>query len=98
MKRLLALAIEVSQEMHTLKAYIQWESRRFSERVSEEWIDSERVKSVLNIKKRALQNLRDEGLLPSSLVRGKLFYKVTDVEALLKSNYLTKKKRAHGTE
>ena len=93
MKKLIALAMEVSREMHTLKEFIRWENRRHSERVSEEWIDSERVMEILKVSKRTMQNLRDDGLLPSSLVRGKLYYKVTDVEALLKSNYQKKGKR-----
>lgn len=98
MSKLIDLALNLSKEMHTLKEYIHWESSKLSERLSEEWIDSQQAMAVLKIKKRALQNLRDDGLLPFSLVRGKLYYKVTDVEALLKSNYKTKKKKAHGTE
>ena len=98
MKYLIRLALEVSQELHTLKELIHWNSKRLSDRLSEEWIDSQQVKSVLKIKKRALQNLRDMGLLPFSTIHGKLYYKVSDVEELLKSNYITRKKKSHGAE
>lgn len=93
MKRLLGLAIELSREMHTLNEFIKWESRRLSERLAEEWVDSQRVMDVLNISKRTMQNLRDEGVLPFSTIQGKLYYKATDLEELLKSNYLKKGNR-----
>lgn len=90
MSKLIDLALNLSKEMHTLKEYIHWESQRLSERLAEEWIDSQQAMAVLKIKKRALQKLRDKGVLPFSHVHGKCYYKVTDVEALFKSNYLKK--------
>lgn len=93
MNKLIQLALELSHEMHTLKEYFRWESRKFSERLGEEWIDSQRVMSVLKIKKRALQNLRDMGILPFSAIHGKLYYKVSDVDELLKANYLKRVNR-----
>jgi hypothetical protein len=93
MKYLIRLAMEISQELHTLKELIRWDSRKFSERLGEEWIDSKQVMIVLNIKKRALQKLRDMGLLPFSTIHGKLYYKVSDVEELLKSNYIKRGNR-----
>ena len=98
MKKLIDMALEVRCEMHTLIEWIRWNSRKFSQRLGEEWIDSQQAMTILKIKKRALQNLRDKGLLPFSTVHGKLYYKISDVEELLKSNYVTRKKESHGTE
>ena len=98
MSKLLNMALEVRCDMHTLLAFVKWKSGKLSERLGEEWIDSQRVMDVLEIKKRALQNFRDKGVLPFSNVHGRCYYKASDVEALLKSNYKTKKKKAHGTE
>jgi hypothetical protein len=98
MKYLIRIALEVSHELHTLKEFIHWNSKKFSDHLSEEWIDSQQVMTVLKIKKRALQNLRDMSLLPFSTIHGKLYYKVSDVEELLKSNYMTKKRKDHGND
>jgi len=92
------MAMEVRCDMHTLKEFMKWERSKLSERLAEEWIESQQAMAVLKIKKRALQNFRDKGVLPFSNVHGKCYYKAVDVEALLQSNYLFKKKKTHGTE
>ena len=93
MNDLIDLAFEVKCDLQNLKAFIQWESQRLSECLAEGWIDSQRVMIVLKIKKRALQKLRDKGLLPFSAINGKLYYKTTDLEKMLKANY---RKRRRG--
>ena len=47
---------------------------------------------ALNISQRTLQTLRDNGTLPFSRISGKFYYKVSDLEALLESNYSGKLK------
>ena len=91
MNELIDLAAEVRSDMRNLQTFIKLESRRLSERLAEGWIDSQRVMIVLNIKKRALQQLRDNGILPFSAVHGKLYYKTSDLEKLLKANYRKKR-------
>jgi hypothetical protein len=98
MSKLLNMALEVMCEMHTLKEFVKLGSSKLSGRLTEEWIDSQQAMVVLKIKKRALQNFRDKGMLPFSHVHGKCYYKTSDVEALLKSNYINKNKKAHGAE
>lgn len=98
MSKLIDMAMDVRCDMHTLKEFVKWESSKLSDRLADEWIDSQQAMAVLKIKKRALQNLRTKGRLPYSHVHGKCFYKASDVEALLQSNYITSKMKAHGTE
>jgi hypothetical protein len=97
MRGLIQLAVNIRCEMHALKEFIFWNSRKFSEHLGEEWIDSRQAMTVLKIKKRALQKLRDNGLLPFSLIRGKLYYKSTDLESLLKTNYMKRGNRQQAT-
>lgn len=51
------------------------------------WLDNQDVSMALHLSKRTLQTLRDNGTLPYSRIKDKIFYKVSDVNALLESNY-----------
>jgi hypothetical protein len=55
--------------------------------LTEEWIDSVKVKAILKIGTRKLQMHRDNGTLPYSQIDGKIYYKTSDVEALLNTHY-----------
>jgi len=52
------------------------------------WISGEAVMKKLRISKRTLQTYRDNGILPYSVVIGKFFYNVGDIEKMLDSNYV----------
>ena len=49
------------------------------------WLDNENVCMMLNISKRTLQNYKDQGILPYSYVSRKSYFKLSDVENLLKN-------------
>ena len=53
----------------------------------QKWFDVQQVCTRLKISKRTLQNLRDSGVLPSTKMGGKLFYKPEDIEKMLLLNY-----------
>jgi hypothetical protein len=50
---------------------------------------------MLHISKRTLQNLRDSKTLPFSRVNGKFFYKLSDIQSVLESNYSSPKFRRY---
>ena len=52
------------------------------------WLTSETVMKKLGISKRTLQNYRDNGVLPYSVVIGKFFYSSRDIEELMRDNYV----------
>lgn len=51
------------------------------------WLDNQQVCEILGISLRTLQVYRNKGLLPSTSIKHKIFYKPADVEALLQSSY-----------
>jgi hypothetical protein len=53
------------------------------------WLNSEAVMRKLGISKRTLQNYRDTGILPHSIVGGKFFYNIRDIEELMANNYVS---------
>jgi hypothetical protein len=45
-----------------------------------------------------LQTLRDTSALPFSRINGKFYYKVSDIENMLETNYQSSNSRSHGIE
>lgn len=77
-----------------LVARIEALARRVSElcrrqdKALQPWLDNEEVCLLLNIQKRTLQRYRERGLLPSTQIRHKIYYKTEDVERLLAASAL----------
>lgn len=52
------------------------------------WIDNVDLSNHLKVSLRTLQKWRDEGLISFTKFGGKIFYKASDVEAILRKNYI----------
>ncbi len=57
------------------------------EPINDMWIGGIEVQSTLFISERTLYRHRKSGRLPYSKVRGKIYYKKTDIGDLLEKNY-----------
>lgn len=53
----------------------------------EKWLDNQELMLMLKISKRTAQHYRDSGLISFSQVGNKIYYKLSDVEELLKAHY-----------
>ena len=62
-----------------------------------EWLDSQDVCQILNIKPRTLQSYRDNGKLGFSQIEGKIFYRNEDVQKLLDKNKFNVSNNKKGT-
>ncbi|MEQ6168638.1 helix-turn-helix domain-containing protein [Ekhidna sp. MALMAid0563] len=98
MTEIIDLILKLSQEIKTIKAYLQQYQKTRLERFNEAWIDGQDVMQSLHISKRTLQTLRDNGTLPYSRVNGKFFYKLSDIEQMLEANYQPSKSAGYGNK
>jgi len=98
MTEIIDLILKLSQEIKTIKAYLQQYQKTRLERFNEAWIDGQDVMQSLHISKRTLQTLRDNGTLPYSRVNGKFFYKLSDIEKMLEANYQPSKSAGYGNK
>ncbi len=87
MKEIIDLILSLSQEIKDLKARIELIRQSRAELLKDTWLDNQDVLQTLHISKRTLQTFRKNGTLPYSKVHGKFYYKVSDIEELLQSNY-----------
>ena len=55
---------------------------------SNQWMNGDQVMQKLGISRRTLQNYRDKGILPYSIVGGKFYYSFRDIEDLMANNYI----------
>ena len=92
MIELIDLAREMAKDIQYLKAYIEAIKDSKSRKLSEDWLDNQEVLQTLHISPRTLQSYRDNGTLPFSKIEGKFYYKASDIENLLQSNYNNKSK------
>ena len=53
------------------------------------WLNGDAVMRKLGISRRTLQKYRDNRILPYSVVGGKFFYCIKDIEDLMKDNYVS---------
>lgn len=87
MKELINALEQLSADIKEMKALLQSIKKSKAEIFKETWIDGQDVSIALNVSQRTLQTLRCSGLIPFSQFNGKCYYKVSDLEALLESNY-----------
>ena len=87
MTEIIDLLLALSQEIKDLKTRIDITRATRVERLKDTWIDNQDVMQMLHISQRTLQTLRSNGTIPFSKIRGKFYYKVSDIEKLLQDNY-----------
>ncbi|GAA6466022.1 helix-turn-helix domain-containing protein [Bacteroides thetaiotaomicron] len=59
----------------------------------EEWIENAELSHRLNISLRTLQSNRERGVIGFSTIGRKIYYKISDVEKLLKKNRISNKNK-----
>jgi len=79
------------EDLKEIKTHVLSLKKSQAERLKESWIDGQDVSIALNIGPRSLQTLRTSGKLPFTKIQGKCYYKFSDLEALLESNYMRNK-------
>lgn len=58
-----------------------------SKEPEDSFLDNQEFIQLMNISKRTSQSWRDEGIVSFSQVGGKIYYRMSDVQKLLDSNY-----------
>lgn len=53
----------------------------------EQWLGNKELMDLLKISKRTAQHYRDNGIISFSQVGSKIYYKLSDVEELMKKHY-----------
>lgn len=62
------------------------------------WVDGQEVMEALHISQRTLQKMRDNGTLGYTMLGKKYFYRIQEIDLLLKNNYVMYRLHALGKE
>jgi hypothetical protein len=79
---------QLSEQVEEVKVLVLDLTRKLDEPQEEKWIDGQDAMLALRISARTLRTLRASGKLSFSRIHNKLYYKQTDIQALLQSNYI----------
>jgi len=66
----------------------KFEIKHSNNPLSETWLDIVETCALLKISKRTLQSYRDNGILSFSQISGKIYFKASDIDELLKKHYV----------
>lgn len=81
-----ALSINEHRRLAEQKAALRPRSdKKKMDEFRENWLDKQEVIRLMPVSERSLYTLRKEGLLPSYTFKGKIFFKLQDVEKLMLS-------------
>lgn len=98
MTEVMSLLRQLVENFEVIRAYILSIKKSKLDNLKESWVDGNEVAKALNVSTRTLQTFRDNGTLPYSRIKGKFYYKVADIEALLETNYSPFKTVSNGTK
>lgn len=82
---------EAYQQILTKLDAITLQLSKTTKSPQETWLSNTECCKLLKVSSRTLQNYRDKGILPFSQAGGKIYYRMSDIEAHLNNHYINDK-------
>jgi hypothetical protein len=79
---------ELTSKINTIAKFVTAAQSKAEEQPEDSWVDSYEVCTFLKISSRTLQRLRSANAISYSKIRGKIFYKISEVQRLLNENII----------
>jgi hypothetical protein len=79
---------DLMAKINTIAKFIIAGQTKEEENVADSWVDSYEVCTFLKISSRTLQRLRAAHAINYSSIRGKTFYRISEIQRLLSDNIL----------
>ena len=81
------LFIELISKVKTMEAEVEM-MKEGNMTCPDKWMNGDQIMKKLGISRRTLQTYRDNRILPYSVVGGKFYYSIRDIEELMMKNYV----------
>ena len=78
----------IMEKLYTIAKYIFAIQSKAEGETEDGWVGSHEVCTFLKISSKTLQRLRAAGLITFSRIRGKSFYRISEIERLMQSNII----------
>jgi hypothetical protein len=82
---------DINQRLQQIEVLLTKIDERIKKQPELAFFDNEELCLSMNISKKTAQNWRSENLIGYSQIRGKYYYKLTDIFKLLEKNYVPPK-------
>jgi 3-methyladenine DNA glycosylase Tag len=79
---------ELQSKINTIAKFVAAIESKQSEQPEDGWVDSYEVCTFLKISDKTLQRLRSSGGISFSRIRGKNFYRISEIQRLLQDNVI----------
>jgi len=79
---------DLTAKINTIARFVTTIQNKAEEQSEDGWVDSYEVCTFLKISSKTLQRLRSENAITFSRIRGKNFYRISEIERLLKNNII----------
>jgi hypothetical protein len=79
---------ELVSKINTIAKFVLAYREKEDESSADDWVDSHEFCSCLKISSRTLQRLRAQRVVNFSLIRGKTFYRISEIRRLLNENVI----------
>lgn len=78
-----ALVSQISDCAHTVEKFL----KLLTPRSLDDWVDNTAAKSMLRLGTRSLQTMRSSGKIGYSIIDGKVFYPMSEIDRVLTQSY-----------
>ncbi|MDR1918383.1 MAG: helix-turn-helix domain-containing protein [Tannerellaceae bacterium] len=79
---------ELTANINSIAKFVLASQEKENEEPADSWVDSYEVCTFLRISSRTLQRLRAQGAINYSLIRGKTFYRISEISRLLSEHVI----------
>ena len=79
---------DLMAKINTIAKYVAAQQEKENESPIDDWVDSHEVCTYLKISTRTLQRLRASRSVNYSLIRGKTFYRISEIQRLMDDNLI----------
>lgn len=87
-EKLLRTIVALNTMLNKMQTYYERQKRGNKYHyLQKEWLDTQEVCEILKISPQTLKNYRKLKFLPYTKIKGKCFYRSTDIKSILLSNY-----------
>lgn len=74
---------ELMAKINMIAHFVSSQELNAETNIDEEWVDGYEVRTYLNISVRTLQRLRSERLVNYTTIRGRIYYKISEIKRLM---------------
>lgn len=79
---------ELIAKINVLTKFVVALQKKTDEDSADGWVDSYEVSTFLQVSEKTLQRLRTDGLVSFSRIRGRIFYRMSEVERMMRSKLI----------